>query len=166
MQPYEDKSNVLGEEQEMATIRKSKLQNDVDYDNEEKEEDDDDDDDEDDDDDDDDDDNNEDYQETMNEKVDKIMEEQTHMPTYSEVWLITLSIFFIATIICLLIFLPKISSTDDFCKEKYGNYSWSENSGQINPDYFMCKNIDENNTIIEKYRTFEEYNQWKKTKTK
>jgi len=133
MQPYEDKSNVLGEEQEMATIRKSKLQNDVDY---------------------------------MNEKVDKIMEEQTHMPTYSEVWLITLSIFFIATIICLLIFLPKISSTDDFCKEKYGNYSWSENSGQINPDYFMCKNIDENNTIIEKYRTFEEYNQWKKTKTK
>lgn len=122
----------MGEEQEMETVRKSKLQKDIDY---------------------------------LHEKINRVEEITTHQPSYTEAWVITFFVTFIFSVIAILIFVPFDSpSQSDFCHEKFGNYSWSESTGDINPKYFMCKSIDENNTIIKKYVTNEEYEQWKKTK--
>jgi len=101
----------------------------------------------------------------LNEKIDKIDDETSHNTTYTETWVIAFFVTFLFSVIAIFIFVPFDSvSHDDFCKEKYGNFTWAENTDEISPKYFMCKNIDENNTIIKKYITIEEYEQWKKTK--
>jgi len=101
----------------------------------------------------------------LNEKVDRLEERFLHTPDYKEVWVISIFIAFLFFGIAILIYVASNPSPTqkDFCNEKFDNFSWSENTGDLNPKYFMC-NVIENNTIIKKYVTYEEFKQWKKTK--